>query len=350
MNDNVMFGAMALLAIVLPLAVGTGLGWPSWVYIIAIVVLVAVVVAVRWGRRPRSEALAPVPAWSAPPIDPRPAVQTAQLQATVGSSMDGYAFQLSATVRWRVVPNQRQIPHAEPSALAKDAVLQRAVAITSTFAPADRDLAQHRVAAALGVEENDQRHIVQVSATDVDITVPEEQSKAVRDMADQRRQVRLNEAKFATERGIREYLHDEALQSTGSALVWWLARHVDNIEQAVELIDTLQRLSAVAQDGEDPGRTVSGEPLTPQQLAAFVGGAGAGNGGGSAPEDNLRRLLDAMFPDGDPRRIRFAHEFANLAADFHPATADRIRRLFGLHVVSPDEPDEDAPPPAAPMT
>jgi hypothetical protein len=158
-------------------------------------------------------------------------VQTVPLGAIVGSSIDGFCFQFSATVRWRLISNQGPIPHAELSALAKDAVLQRAVAITSSFAPTDHVLAQHRVAAALGVEESDERRLVQVSAVDVNLAISEDESEAV-----------------------------------------------------------------------------------------------------------------------SARRVRFAHEFANLAADFHPATADRIRRLFGLHVVSADEPDEDVPPPAAPVT
>jgi hypothetical protein len=164
-------------------------------------------------------------------------------------------------------------------------------------------------------------------------------------LADQLRQARLDEARFVAERRIREYLHNEALQSTGSALVWWLSRHLENVEEAVELIDTLRRLSVVAQDGEDLGRADYRVFPTQDDLDATAGRLDA-DGGSRHPEDDLVRLFDAMFPDGDPRRLRFAHELANLAADFHPATADRIRRLFGLHLVQSDEPEEDAPPPA----
>jgi hypothetical protein len=346
MTDNVMFGGLAVAAVVLALVLGIGVGWPAWVTV-AIIVVILLLVGVTRQRRAPSEVTPPN--WSpAPPPDLSPAVETAPLQAVIGSSIEGFGFQFSATVRWRLVANQEQIPHADPSSLAKDAILQRAAAITSSFVPNDHAQANHRVAAALGIEERDQRHLAHVSAVDVSITVPEDQGKAVSVMADQLRQVRLDEARFAAERRIREYLHNEALQSTGSALVWWLSRHLESIEQAVELIDTLRRLSAVAQDGEDPGRADNGVSQPRDKFAGTEGNSRA-EGGSSHRDDDLVSLFDAMFPDGDPRRLRFAHELANLAADFDPATADRIRRLFGLHLVQPDEPDEDAPPPADPM-
>jgi hypothetical protein len=346
MNDNVTFGGLAVVAVVLPAALGIGLGWPAWVSVALIVVLLAAVAVVR---RSRARTEVTPPTWpSAPLPDQPPAVETAPVQAIIGSSVEGFAFQFSATVRWRLVRNQGRTSHADPSSLAKDAVLQRAAAIAGAFIPTDHVQAQHRVAAALGVEDRDERQLVLASAIDVNVTVPEEQSKAVGVMADQLRQARLDEARFVAERRIREYLHNEALQSTGSALVWWLSRHLESVEQAVGLIDTLRRLSVVAQDGEDPGR--ADERVFPIQdhLAATVGSLGS-DGGSRHPEDDLVRLFDAMFPDGDPRRLRFAHELANLAADFHPATADRIRRLFGLHLVQSDEPEDDVPPPADPV-
>jgi hypothetical protein len=346
MNDNVTFGGLAVVAVVLPAVLGIGLGWPAWVSVALIVVLLVVVAVVRRSRA-RTE-LTPSTWPSAPLPDQPPAVETASVQAIIGSSIEGFGFQFSATVRWRLVRNEGRTSHADPSSLAKDAVLQRAAAITSSFVPTDHVQAHHRVAAALGVEERDERQLVLASAIDVNITVPDDQSKAVGGMADQLRQARLDEVRFVAERRIREYLHNEALQSTGSALVWWLSRHLENVEEAVELIDTLRRLSVVAQDGEDPGRADYRVFPTQDHLDATAGRPDA-DGGSRHTDDDLVRLFDAMFPEGDPRRLRFAHELANLAADFHPVTADRIRRLFGLHLVQSDEPEEDAPPPADPV-
>ncbi len=54
------------------------------------------------------------------------------------------------------------------------------------------------------------------------------------------------------ERRKRAYLGDDVLQSTGSAVVWWLAQHDNDVEGAVRLIGALAELSAAANDAEVP--------------------------------------------------------------------------------------------------
>jgi hypothetical protein len=46
----------------------------------------------------------------------------------------------------------------------------------------------------------------------------------------------------------RAYLRDDVLATPGSAVVWWLANNPGEVAQCVDLLGTLTRLSAAAND------------------------------------------------------------------------------------------------------
>jgi AcrR family transcriptional regulator len=131
-------------------------------------------------------------------------------------------------------------------------------------------------------------------------------------------------------RVLREYLGDDVLTTSGSAVVWWLARHLEDdqaVPAAVRLINELSTLSVVAQGHGHPDRADSSlmvPPLTP------VGS----NGDGVSSQDPAvatRALLERLFPDSEDERMMFARSLASLAersgrGDY----AVRVRTLFGV--------------------
>lgn len=117
------------------------------------------------------------------------------------------------------------------------------------------------------------------------------------------------------------YLSDEALQTTGSSLLWWLARHTDNVEGAVERINRLDRLSAVAQGRPDPGPASRPDP-SPVSVSAERGAPDSPYG----DLDMATRLLNDLYPDpDDPLREMFVRDLARAAE-----IADR--RSFGTQL------------------
>lgn len=352
-NDNLMFGVLAGAAVVIPVALGLGLGWSAWLYVSIVLILLGTIAVVRQrvvAGKDQAMLPAPVPA-------PRPAMETMVQDARVDSSMDGYGFRFAGRVRWRPMAHHQPVPHADPQELARAAILERTLAITRTMAPTDEVVARHRLAAALGVEEPDARRLVLVAASDVTLTVPDEDADALRTMAGHCRQTQVWELERDHERSVRKYLGTEVLETTGTALVWWLGRHLDDVEQAVRLIDALGRLSAVAQGHEVPG---SSHPhvlsaATDGQHSWAIGADGGAtasasvvvDGRNGAEADELHRLFDVLFPDReDPLRMRFAHELATLVSEFDgDSVAERIREQFGPREVRPDGPDQDMAPP-----
>ncbi|MGH3870444.1 MAG: hypothetical protein ACRDSR_02850 [Pseudonocardiaceae bacterium] len=70
------------------------------------------------------------------------------------------------------------------------------------------------------------------------------------------------------ERRKRDYLRDDVLQNTGSAITWWLARKDNDVEDTVRLIGALAQLSAAHLPGRAHPRKYwtlpgsSGDPAT----------------------------------------------------------------------------------------
>jgi hypothetical protein len=80
----------------------------------------------------------------------------------------------------------------------------------------------------------------------VALRLSEDDEVRLRTMTQLRKQEQVWDAERAVERTMRAYLRDEVLESPGSAIVWWLARHPDQVEDSARLIGPLAQLSAAA--------------------------------------------------------------------------------------------------------
>jgi hypothetical protein len=222
-------------------------------------------------------------------------------------------------------------------------LVDRAIAVTRSIPPDEPQLAGYRLASALSVVENDPRTGLDVWATDVSAKISEEDVKRLRNLGNIAREVQLREYERALERDHRRYLREEVLTSTGSALVWWLARHLNEIDGAVAQIPALARISAVAQDRVEPDYIDSSPGAgVPGADAWFVDERPAPSGD-PEPVDiptgapnrtvatNARDLLVALFPCDDAGRLTAGRQLAALAdrwdrGEFARAIRDEIGR------------------------
>ncbi|HEV2634234.1 MAG TPA: hypothetical protein VGX23_03745 [Actinocrinis sp.] len=175
----------------------------------------------------------------------------------VPSGAPDYDFLFSATVRWRLLTsgNQSRRPvnaHANPAALAINTILARARQATAAELPGESALAQHRLGTVLGVVEPDPTGQVEAWATNIVLTLSDDDLQRQRKIADLRKDEAIWEHEREYERSRRTYLSEDVLRTTGSAVVWLLAKKDDAIERTVELIGPLAQLTAAANDREVP--------------------------------------------------------------------------------------------------
>uniref|UniRef100_UPI000361946D hypothetical protein n=1 Tax=Saccharomonospora saliphila TaxID=369829 RepID=UPI000361946D len=251
------------------LLVGVSRDWPWWV--VTPLVLVPVAAAVLMdrvadrGRRhghvfPRSAAQrippqASSPATAASPPQ-RPDVRREIVSdISLRSSAPDYRFLFSATVCWMMEPERRP-QHPNPSALARDAVVARARDLLAKQSPEEYSVLTEWLNAELGTMMAVARHHVYVWATDVLIDLSESDRERLRRLADMRKDEELQEQERRNERGLREYLADDALADPGRAVVWWMAHNATNgrvdLRGTVADLDRLRRLTAAAHATEVP--------------------------------------------------------------------------------------------------
>jgi hypothetical protein len=315
------------------------------------IVIVLGVVALRWWygdrRRPEADPFPGRPEALVYGGDPMP-------ETPVVSSEADYEFILTGRVFWQPLHSGGLIAHADPRAVALDAIVHRAAVITRTIPPSDPVFAGHRVAAALGLRQHDANRQLAAWATEVAIRIPEKDADRLRRLADLRKKVQVWEHERGHERNVREYLGNDVLTSTGKAVVWWLARNDENVEGAAQLLSTLHRVSAAAQDRLElvASSLVATSADGDDARSAF----GPGGSNGDAAADPLRVLADQLFTDRDDgRRELFAHDLAKLADEYEiPGFAARVREIFNLPDLSdpPEEPDDDeeSPPGTGPYS
>jgi hypothetical protein len=271
-QDAIVLGTLAVVAIVLPMAFGALLGWPDWLSIlVAAGMLGLLALAAQWVRRWRHQRLLRVQYQSqlaaAPDQPDRPdeqAPHTERRSAIAGarlpSAEPGYPFVFAATVCWNPAPGQAGIRHTNPEALAVDAILDRAIAITTPHAPADHVVVAHRLAATLGSVLADRSGQVVAWAQSVTLTLPEGDEQRLHLISELRKQEQVWEHERTFERSVRTYLTDEVLVNPGTAVVWWLSRHLDQVEETARLIGPLTELTAAANNTTPPRSLANGTP------------------------------------------------------------------------------------------
>jgi hypothetical protein len=168
------------------------------------------------------------------------------------SSEVDYRFLFSATICWRTTSKTAGVAHASPGDLAVNWILSRARELTLMEKPEDFRVVQHRLAVSLGTALAEPYGQVVAWAVDVSLAVSDEDARRLDRLAELRKHERMWEQERRMEVSMRRYLSEDVLKDTGSAVVWWLARHTDEIEQSVQMIGALAQLTAAANSKDVP--------------------------------------------------------------------------------------------------
>jgi hypothetical protein len=233
--------------------------------------------------------------------------------------------------------------HADLGSLATAAAAAAAAEIVLGSAAVDAGTTKQRLAEELGWPRTDSSETVRWCAQDVDLQPADpDDADRLRTLSQLRKQVQIWQQEREHELNVRRYLGEDVLTTTGSALVWWLARHLDDVHGAIGMIGDLSKLSAVSQDREYPGRA-GGDPVAPPPT--FVGS----NGGRGIGPDVVATvdLLERLFPGSDDERRMFARDLAMIAERSERIDyARRVRRMFGVPDLtgSPPEPAGEGQP------
>ncbi|MFJ1644234.1 hypothetical protein [Streptomyces sp. NPDC088258] len=271
----------------------------------------------------------------------RPYQETRVVDAALPSAADGYDFLFSATVWWRPVSDHTDRSDGAFPALALSSVVSRALEVVHREEPGRASFARYLLDGELGVPLPDRSGRVKAMAADVTLTLAPADRERLRKLNDLRKDEEIWEYERQHERNKRRYLGDDVLKSAGSAVVWWLARHENEIEKAVDMIGPLAQIAAAANDEEVPElfRHLLVPPLGALSEAA-VGGPlwdGHGQGGGTfhreeevGVSDRLLLLLAAvgLKPDMDEYTVFVHRVMRSLQAAGLDEAAEEIRRTL----------------------
>ncbi|MEV4320072.1 hypothetical protein [Actinocrispum sp. NPDC049592] len=188
----------------------------------------------------------------AQPPEPPAHVQYPLSAIPLPSSETDYRVLLSATVCWRQTEPKNSTPHASPVDLAVNWILTRARELTVLEKPEDVKVVQHRLAVALGTPLAEPYGHVIAWAVDVKLVVSDEDERRLARLAELRKHERMWDQERRMEVSMRRYLSEDVLKDTGSAVVWWLARHTDQIEDSARMIGHLAQLTAAANSKDLP--------------------------------------------------------------------------------------------------
>ena len=344
---------------VVAVIVGVALGWPAWATILIFMacclagLLVYRAVTREQIVRPQPVQLPP------PPPAPEPTVQVATVEGVnLASAWADYEFIFSATVYWRAIADPGTTPHVRPDARAVDTIIQRAAAIAVTEPPGMAARLRYRLNDALGEVQPDPSGRIGVWADQVYLALSEADVTRMRTMSDTRKDKEVWQYQRHFECDRRQYLAEDVLRSTGSALVWWLSNHDDEVEQAAGLIATMARLSAAAKDEDVPEQfqhLLSPSLLPPERpLFATVGSDGAGQpttldltslATASSPIELVTRLMDLLNLDDDQRALFAARLADQIEMAGHTEVAALLRQRFDVVTEEPmaETPENDEP-------
>lgn len=253
-------------------------------------------------------------------------------QVPVPSQEDDYDFLFSATVLWLPIRSASANTHLNTAGLAVDAIIKRAREITECRRPSRASLVAHELGAALGTMQADETRSVQAMAESVQVILSPRDQERLDKLADVRKDTVVWEHDRKYEQSKREYLGEDVLKDTGSAVVWWLVKNDDHVEKTVNDIGLLNRLSLAANNRElsepdsDEGGSFEQFDEKPPPM-------------GPSPTDRLSAFLRTL--DLDPQEgALFVRQIALLVGQYgRPDTAEDITRRFG--VPAPVAPDPD---------
>ncbi|MEV7305426.1 hypothetical protein AB0N67_04225 [Streptomyces microflavus] len=331
------------------LAMGAALGWPLWLWFLLPALIAAVLlIDMRVSRAENARLTVPDPdlveSAPAPPAEV-PYQETSIVVVPVQSAVEDCPFLFSASVWWRPAGRFALSSHGNPAALAATSVLQRVQSMTLAEDPGRCTFLERSLEGLLGTPALDDSGLVVAYATDVRLVLRPRDQQHLEELDGLRKAAGSWESRRQHERNLREYLGEDVLRSPGNAVVWWMARHDDQIERAVDMIAPLTVLSAAANDEEipekyrdlfrGPGRTVEEEPMSGFDHPEPSGGqtpSGQGpvrsEAGHEPPDDLLAAWLDSEgFTDGSDETRVFLDRLARTSdAAGRPEAAENIRR------------------------
>ncbi|QCW78592.1 hypothetical protein EQG64_18185 [Streptomyces sp. S6] len=263
-------------AVVTALVVGVTLGRPLWMwFLLPALIAGALLIDIRVSRAEGTRPTAPGPdldeSVPEPPAEV-PYQETSIVVVPVQSAVEDCPFLFSASVWWRPAGRFGPSAHGNPAALAATSVLQRVESMTLTESPGRCTFLERSLEGVLGTPVLDGSGLVEAFATDIRLVLRPRDREHLEELDGLRKAMGSWESRRQHERNLREYLGEDVLRSPGNAVVWWMARHEDEIERAVDMIAPLTVLSAAANDEEIPeeyrdlfrgrGRPVGGEPMS----------------------------------------------------------------------------------------
>ncbi|MFJ9428857.1 hypothetical protein ACIRQY_04250 [Streptomyces sp. NPDC101490] len=354
---SLLFVALCGLA---PAVIGNLQHWSAWLWgfmsmVTASGSLLLVMTLLSGGRAPADPYDHGEPEPPAAPAE-QPYRETRVVDAGLPSAVDGYDFLFSATVWWKPGPEQTDRYDGTFAALAASSVVSRALEVVRDEEPGRASFARYLLEGELGVPLPDRSGRVRAMAADVTLTLAPADRERLRKLDDLRKDEEIWEHERQHERNKRRYLGDDVLKSPGSAVVWWLARHENEIDKAVAMIGPLAQITAAANDEEVP--ELFRHLLVPPVVApseATVGGpswdgygreagmygheAEAGAYGREAEvgaADRLLLLLAAvgLKADMDAYTVFVRRVIRDLEATGRHEAAEEIRRAF---FPAPDE-------------
>jgi hypothetical protein len=209
-----------------------------------------VVLGLVWKQEDVRAVVPPPPAPQAKPVEREPVFTLPPTRTITGvrlpSASPEYHFSFSAVVQWS--PVMTGLRHADLGSVAVDALLSRAKVLAAGQQPAEEALNQHRLAALLGEPDLDEKGQVRTWATEVRLKLPDADLKHLQSVTALQRRAQTSLLERQLEQDKRAYLRDDVLATPGSAVVWWLANNPGEVAKCVDLLGTLTRLSAAAND------------------------------------------------------------------------------------------------------
>ncbi|BDM71686.1 hypothetical protein HEK616_51730 [Streptomyces nigrescens] len=327
--------------------VGLTQQWPTWKWTtLAALLLVVPVAAFRIASLRRGSL--PVSFEEQLTASPVERTECHVNQVRLPSLWDDYHFVFSATVRWYLVASPESASVLNPAGLAVEAVLNRARTITEKREPGQASLVQHELSGALSRMCPDPTGHLQAMAENISLTLVEQDQERLDRLAKVRKEKAVWEHQRKYEQSKRQYLGEDVLKDTGSAVVWWLAKNDEHVEKTVADLALLAQLTSAANDTDIPERLHTlvssqlGEPATPEILADDP----APTPRERTAADHLSSFFDAMgFTEGDIRRPMLAKQFSDIIKqqNRHEPAEDLLRRFDPPATFTPHNGEESNP-------
>lgn len=324
-GHKTMAAFLAVIGSLIAVILGLCVRWPLWAWPILLGALAALAGLPQFLGRRRRPIIPPEHTLEPDlPIPPVERWEKIVRDVALPSRSADYDFLFTAVVRW-IPSDTAHGAEVSFAGLAVDAVLQRAADVTAAQLPHRASLVQHQLSGELATMVSDPSGRVRAMAEHVEVVL----SDTDRERLDKLATVRKNETVWEHERkweqSKRAYLGEDVLSSTGSAVVWWLAKNDDRVDRAVADIGLLAQLTAVANDECVPER------LHPY-LSDTPGFKEAEKLREEAPDtlaDHFTRFMTSTgVEEDDPMKLLFARRVAEAAKAAGLDEADTLTRLI----------------------